>query len=411
MSIRISFLARYRVLPELAGPVFLPLGLFARLPLAMLTVGTLTLVSVTSGSYALAGLAAGAVGIGSALGAPILGALADRVGQRAVLLAAAGLNTAAVVAVVLSSLPLADADPSGTSSASPAVVVAALAAGLTTPQVGPFARARWMGLTEGRTLKALELDAALSYEGTADEVTFVLGPALVGILGAGIAPWVPLAVAALLTATLVTAFALHPTAAAARSLEPYNVPRAGGRAWALVLVPVAAMIAMGAFFGSTQAALTAFAAERGSPDLGGLLYAAVGLTSAMVALSVAAWPRRFGLAARWVACAAAMLVFSLTLFAPHGMGSMTAALLLVGIPVGPIMVTVFGIGGRVAPAGRTSTVMTGLASGIVAGTALGSAIGGQLASHGGSGAAFTAPVGAAAALLALGLAVVVIRRA
>jgi predicted MFS family arabinose efflux permease len=74
------------------------------------------------------------------------------------------------------------------------------------------------------------------------------------------------------------------------------------------------------------------------------------------------------------------------------------------------MVTVFGIGGRVAPAGRTSTVMTGLASGIVAGTALGSALGGQLASHGGSALAFAAPTAAGGALLALGLAVVVMRR-
>jgi hypothetical protein len=313
---------------------------------------------------------------------------------------AAALNTAAVLAVVLCSLRL----------EGPPVVLAALAAGLTTPQVGPFARARWIGLTDSRTLRALELDAALSYEGTADEVTFVLGPALVGILGAGIAPWVPLAVAAVLTATLVTAFALHPTAEAARPLAPHDVPRVRGREWAIVLVPIGAMVAMGTFFGSTQAALTAFAGEHGSPDLGGLLYAAVGLTSAVVALSVAMWPSAFGLATRWVACAGAMLLFSLALFAPDGMASMTAALLLVGIPVGPIMVTVFGIGGRVAPTGRTSTVMTGLASGIVAGTALGSALGGQLASQGGSAAAFAAPVCAAAALFALGLAVVAMRR-
>jgi MFS family permease len=405
VSIRVSVLSRYKVLPDLAGPGFLPLGLIARLPLAMLTIGTLTLVSVMSGSYALAGLSAGAVGVGSAVGAPILGALADRIGQRAVLLAAAGLNSGAVIAVVLCSLPL-----SGGAASPAPVVVSALAAGLTTPQVGPFARARWIGLTDGRTLKALELDAALSYEGTADEITFVLGPALVGVLGAGIAPWFPLAAAALLTAMFVTWFALHPTAHAARPLAPHDVPRVSGREWAVVLVPVAAMIAMGAFFGSTQAALTAFAGEHGSPDLGGLLYAAVGLTSAVAALSVAAWPTAFSLAARWVACAAAMLVFSLTLFAPDGMTSMTAALLLVGIPVGPIMVTVFGIGGRVAPVGRTSTVMTGLASGIVAGTALGSALGGRLASQGGSSLAFAAPVAAGGALLALGLAVVVMRR-
>ena len=80
---------RYARLPLLAGKGFIPLGLFARLPLAMLTVGALTLVTAVTGSYAIGGAAAGAVGIGSALGAPVLGAWADRLGQRPVLLFAA----------------------------------------------------------------------------------------------------------------------------------------------------------------------------------------------------------------------------------------------------------------------------------------------------------------------------------
>ena len=56
------------------------------------------------------------------------------------------------------------------------------------------------------------------------------------------------------------------------------------------------------------------------------------------------------------------------------------------------MVTVFAIGGLVAPAGRLATVMTALASGIVAGTALGSSLGGQFAQEGGHHAAFLVPV-------------------
>ena len=48
---------------------------------------------------------------------------------------------------------------------------------------------------------------------------------------------------------------------------------------------------------------------------------------------------------------------------------MILVLLVLGLPVGPLMVTVFAIGGLVAPAGKLGTVMTALASGIVAGTA------------------------------------------
>jgi hypothetical protein len=83
---------------------------------------------------------------------------------------------------------------------------------------------------------------------------------------------------------------------------------------------------------------------------------------------------------------------------------MVVVLLVLGIPVGPVMVTVFAIGGLTAPAGRLGTVMTALASGIVAGTAVGSAVAGQLAQAHGHSTAFLVPVAAAVALVLLGAA-------
>ena len=46
---------------QLAGRDFLPIAFAARLPLAMLTVGALTLATAVSGSYVVGGLAAGAL--------------------------------------------------------------------------------------------------------------------------------------------------------------------------------------------------------------------------------------------------------------------------------------------------------------------------------------------------------------
>jgi MFS family permease len=163
------------------------------------------------------------------------------------------------------------------------------------------------------------------------------------------------------------------------------------------------MVCMGTFFGATQNALSAFSADYATAELAGLLYAVMGLSSAVAALSVAFWPQRFGLAARWVVAAFAMSALSLLLVVPAGIWPMVAVLLILGIPVGPVMVTVFSIGGVVAPAGRMATVMTALASGIVAGTALGAYLAGQLAQTQGAAAAFTVAMGAAAGLLVLGL--------
>ena len=426
---------RFARLPLLAGRSFIPLGLFARLPLAMLTVGSLTLVTAVTGSYAVGGAAAGAVGIGSALGAPVLGVLADRLGQRSVLLVAAIANTVAIVALILAAYLVPGVQDL---AAAVPVLAAAFVAGASCPQVGPLARVRWMALTTsasrpGRGSSSADLDAALSYESTADELTFVLGPALVGVLASLLAPWLPLALAAALTVVLVPAFAVHPTHhAVARTTRRRAAGSAAGmattlapaasqeqrpavrtaarrlRTLAAVAVPVLAMVCMGTFFGSTQTSLSSFSASFATSELAGLLYAVMGLSSAAAALSVAYWPRRFTVKARWIACAVLMAGLALLLLLPSTALPMVLVLLVLGLPVGPLMVTVFAIGGLVAPAGKLGTVMTALASGIVAGTALGSSIAGQLAQNFGYSTAFLVPVCAAAALFLLGAAAAVV---
>jgi MFS family permease len=427
---------RYARLPLLAGKGFIPLGLFARLPLAMLTVGALTLVTAVTGSYAVGGAAAGAVGIGSALGAPVLGAWADRLGQRPVRLVDADENTSSLVALILAAYLV----PSGQDlAAAVPVLVAAFVAGASCPQVGPLARVRWMALTArgSRAGNAKDLDAALSYESTADELTFVLGPALVGILASLVAPWLPLALAAALTLTLVPAFAVHRTHLAVPLSVRRRRPVAGpatagpdaagpttagsatagpgtagvrGNGMAAVALPFLAMVCMGTFFGSTQTGLSSFSASFATAEVAGLLYAVMGLSSAAAALSVAYWPTRFTLSARWMVSAVLMACLAGLLLLPASAFSMVLVLLVLGLPVGPLMVTVFAIGGVVAPAGRLGTVMTALASGIVAGTALGSSVAGKLAQHQGYSAAFLVPVCAAAALFLLGAAAAVVLR-
>ncbi|AJT42949.1 MFS transporter [Psychromicrobium lacuslunae] len=405
---------RFGRILALSGRGFVPLGLFARLPLAMLNVGVLTLVTAVSHSYAIGGFAAGAAGIGSAMGAPLLGFIADRIGQKPVLIAAAVANTVFLGLVIALSYWIAGAEEGFNGANIAWILVASWLAGASSPQVGPLARVRWMALVrkvpESRRDGAL--DTALSYESTADELTFVLGPALVGILASLIAPWLPIVLAAALTLSLVTAFALHRTVhavAAQRGGKIAPEPVAGNdrSVWLKVAVPVLGMLCMGTFFGSTLTSLSAFtgsvAANSGGSELAGLLYAVMGLSSAAAALSVAYWPRSFGQRWRWLVLAAAMAILSVFLLLPDTVPTMLLALFLLGIPVGPTMVTIFSIGGLVAPRRWLGTVMTLLASGIVAGTALGSSLAGSLAEGSGYHQAFIVPVAAASLLFLLGL--------
>ena len=245
-----------------------------------------------------------------------------------------------------------------------------------------------------------------------------------GILASLIAPWLPLALAAALTLTLVPAFAVHHThrAVPLRARRRRRAPAAGdatpadsgrgarGTGMAAVALPFLAMVCMGTFFGSTQTGLSSFSASFATAEIAGLLYAVMGLSSAAAALSVAYWPRSFAMSARWMVSAVLMAGLAVLLLLPASALPMVLVLLVLGLPVGPLMVTVFAIGGVVAPAGRLGTVMTALASGIVAGTALGSSVAGQLAQHQGYSAAFLVPVCAAAALFVLGAAAAVVLR-
>lgn len=86
---------------------FLLPGFAARQPFAMLTIGIVLLVQHTTGSYGSAGAVAAVTGVSMALFAPQSGKLADRIGQRAVLLPGVLVHAASVSA--LTALALANA--------------------------------------------------------------------------------------------------------------------------------------------------------------------------------------------------------------------------------------------------------------------------------------------------------------
>jgi hypothetical protein len=71
---------------------------------------------------------------------------------------------------------------------------------------------------------------------------------------------------------------------------------------------------------------------------------------------------------------------------------MTLALALLGIGIGPTLVTLYSLGAARSPLGRSATVMTMLGSGVVVGQAAAAAITGELAESAGTGAALFMPL-------------------
>ncbi|MFB4351589.1 MFS transporter [Microbacterium sp. LS_15] len=383
-----------------AGISYFLIAFIARLPFAMMVVGVLTVVVSARGSLSLGGLTSAAVGLGTACFGPLLGAAADRFGQRFVLVALAIANGAMLVVFTLVVYG---------EAADLLVLVAAFGIGATAPQVAPMSRSRLVTMITERmpeSVRPRTLSGTMAYESAADETVFVFGPFLVGILASVIAPWAPLIGAAALTVLFVGGFALHPSARAV-SIHRGDDGRAPSSASELlhprVLVVVLGILGVGMFFGTTLTSLTSFMADRGASEEAGLLYGVMGVGSALLALGVAWLPARFTLRARWLVFSAILLGGTLLLLLVDAPATMMVALAIMGVGIGPTLVTQYSLGAARSPLGRSATVMTMLGSAVIVGQSIGAAVAGELAENLGTGAALALPIAAAGVAFAAAL--------
>ncbi|HKP05831.1 MAG TPA: MFS transporter [Microbacterium sp.] len=383
-----------------AGFSYFPIALIARLPFAMMVVGILTLVVSARGSLALGGATSAMTGLGTALVGPLLGAAADRFGQRQVLLLAGTANSALLAAMAwLAFAPVPDA----------ALLAVAFFIGATMPQVAPLSRSRLVGIIDRAYPKERRtpvVNGAMAYESAADEIVFVFGPVIVGLLATTLNPAAPVIGAAVLGLVFVSAFALHPTArtvpASAGEARPEQAP-ARELFRPRVLAPAVGALGMGLFFGAMLTSLTAFMAERGVPEQAGLVYGAMGIGSAALALGVALFPARFTLRARWLTFAAILVAGTIALPFVGSVGGIAICLLIIGVGIGPTLVTQYSLAAAFSPRGRSATVMTMLGSAIVVGQSAASALTGLVADATGAGPALVAPLLAASVVLGAGV--------
>ncbi len=380
-----------------AGIHYFLIAFVARLPFAMMVVGVLTVIVSARGSLALGGITSAVVGVGTALCGPLLGAAADRYGQRRVLAVLAVLNAAALACfavVVYSPSPYA------------ILLLTAFAIGATAPQVAPMSRSRLVTIIADRLpaqRRERTLSRTMAYESAADETVFVFGPFVVGLLASAIAPWAPLVIAAVLTLLSVGAFALHPSGrivSAERSTDGAAPSAVIELFRPRLFVVVVGILGVGLFFGGMLTSLTSFMADRGASDQAGLLYGIMGIGSALLALGVAWLPARFSLWLRWLVFSAVLLSGSVLLRFVDSPAEMMVALAIMGVGIGPTLVTLYSLGAERSPRGRSATVMTMLGSGVIVGQSIGAAITGEVAESVGTEAALLVPLCAAAIALA-----------
>ncbi|QEU91078.1 MFS transporter [Streptomyces kanamyceticus] len=394
-----STLDAYRKVVGMTGALLPVVSFLGRLPVAMIQFGSVLLVTETSGSLATGGVVACALALGQVSAGPFVGRLADRHGQRTVVLVCSLGNAVAIAAYTLGAL--ADLP-------TPGLVALGVVAGATIPGIGPLARARVVPLVRAKGGDDRAVGTVLSLESTMDELSFVLGPALVGLASVAGHPAYAFGAAALLVAGCGTAFALHPTGRTAKAAAA-GPPRARGPRLPLplpreVYVVRVGLVFLGVLLGACGAGITALTQELGRPGQAGLVYAAMGVMSAVVGLSMAALPERFGLLARWRAATAAAVLLSLPLVWTDSLVGLYVVVTFFGAIYAPNLITGFALTERAVPPQRLAEGMTFAASAFVGGQAVTLAVAGRIAESHGAGAAFA--LGSAAAAVAFVIALI-----
>jgi predicted MFS family arabinose efflux permease len=382
----------YRRLFSLPGTrAFTTGNLIARLPAGMFSVSAVVMIAGSRGSYALAGAVTATGLAASAVAGPWIARLIDRYGQ-----ARTALPATAVA--VLGSLALLFCVRYGTPDWT---LFAAYTATATTPNTGGMSRARWAHLLNGDTGA---LHTANSFEQAADELCFMLGPALAAFLCGTFFPEAGTLTGAVLLMTGVLIFT------AQRSTEPPPSPATkGGPPLRVPGIPplLAGFVATGAVFGSLEVVTLAYADAAGHRTAGGAVLALQAAGSCAAGLLYGTLKPSGPAERRLPWCLLAMTaLMSLPLLAASTLGSLPAlgaALLLAGMATAPTMVTAMTLVQHRTPEGRLNEGMSLAVTGLLMGIACGSALGGWTADHTSPTAGFAIPIAAAATALLIGI--------
>ena len=392
----------YRALFAAPGAAaFCAAGFVARLPIAMVGIGIVTMFSQLRGDYGLGGALSAVFALSYAALTPLVSRAVDRHGQYRVLPAASAISAASTVAML-----------AGVRFEAPTALLflCAVPAGLM-PTIGAMVRARWTELYRGTD----RLRTAFALEAVIDEVCFIVGPVLSVGLSVALFPEAGplLGAVLLLVGTLALAAqrrteppvtAQHPDA-----VEPERPDAAGsersrhGTLLSPALIALTAvMVAMGTIFGVIDVVGVAFTAERDAPGAATFVLALFATGSAVSGLVFGARRVAAPLTRQLLIATAAVAVLLWPLLLAGTVPALAALYLLAGMTISPTMIVTMSLVERLVPADRLTEGITWTVTGLGVGVAAGSALVGQVIDRSGTSAGIG--VALAAGLIACTLA-------
>jgi MFS family permease len=317
-------------------------ALLGRLSYGIAPLSLVLALTAATGSYAVAGGVMALFALTVSALAPVRAGLIDRYGPRRAL-----PPMAVAYALVLAGLA------AGTwrhGAPGPLLAALGLAAGVCAPPLGPVMRTVWSELLSDPAL----LRRGYSLDTVAEELLFVVGPLLAGLVAGLATPPVGVAVSAGLVLAGTLAFVSAAPVRALSRPQATTGPRRRSRVGFGVVQPVIAALGIGAYLGSVELLMVAFAKQHHHATAVAWCTAALSAGSAVGGLVYGALPWRISGRARLpVLVAVPALGLALAGLSPS-VYALAGAAGVTGLFVSPALATAYLIADEsAAPGART----------------------------------------------------------
>ena len=374
-------------------------ALIGRMPISMDSLALIFIVVAVSDSYALAGALSAVASIVISIANPFWSRLADRIGQRKMLLRVVPMKIIGLslfIALVMNGAPVWTWFVS--------IILAELAA----INTGGLVRRRWFHVlspdkstTDEDEADKHVVNTAYSYEALMDEIVFIVGPITATACATSIAPAAGLIAGMILMSIGLPLFAMQ------RATEPPPSPvRVKDPHPPVIGIPIVQAIALattftGGFFGAISITVVGFAESQGQKSYSGLLLGLWASGSAVMAIINGLIKWKTSYAGRFLIFLTALTIFSIPFVFVDSIFGLALALFFNGFAIAPLIVNAYGVVQEAVPSEQITESFTWVVAGMPLGGAISSALGGWVIDTYGAQSALWVPLGfMCAALLA-----------
>ena len=374
-------------------------ALIGRMPISMDSLALIFIVVAVSDSYALAGALSAVASIAISIANPFWSRLADRIGQRKMLLRVVPMKIIGLslfIALVMNGAPVWTWFVS--------IILAELAA----INTGGLVRRRWLHVlspdkstTDEDEADKHVVNTAYSYEALMDEIVFIVGPITATACATSIAPAAGLIAGMILMSIGLPLFAMQ------RATEPPPSPvRIKDPHPPVIGIPIVQAIALattftGGFFGAISITVVGFAESQGQKSYSGLLLGLWASGSAVMAIINGLIKWKTSYAGRFLIFLTALTIFSIPFVFVDSIFGLALALFFNGFAIAPLIVNAYGVVQEAVPSEQITESFTWVVAGMPLGGAISSALGGWVIDTYGAQSALWVPLGfMCAALLA-----------